>query len=352
MRQKSSLQPWFSHQHHFCDIQGRSSCHYPCRWLNGDSQHFERTLLKFACRYHSIWTPQAGISLWFTKQMVELGSSIRKFDLWEWSFEWSPNHIFLNIIATTVANSTKTDHTTLSPHKWRIWMADWSSQCMAGSTGYNWKPDLVLVSNMITSCNEITWLSLKVIGEYSKESFQLVSHIRRTINTKAYLVMVDQPWRQFVLGLSLANEELWVHFYDHSSGLISLPFNIHAEPDSFLYVISGLVFGICSCISFDMTIEISPPPINSCRWVIAKSPPTESGPSTTAREFQGSTPGCPGLDPHPYPHDTPTPTPQGGGHSCGCQGADPSGVDPRVWHLPLDHTVQVYNIFIIIYYTR
>ena len=45
---------------------------------------------------------------------------------------------------------------------------------------------------------------------------------------------------------------------------------------------------------------------------------------------------------------TPTPTPQGGGHSHGCQGADPSGVDPRVWHLPLDHTVQVYNIFIII----
>ena len=72
----------------------------------------------------------------------------------------------------------------------------------------------------------------------------------------------------------------------------------------------------------------------------------------STREFQGSTPGCPGLDPHPYPHDTPTPTPQGGGHSHRCQGADPSGVDSRVWHLPLDHTVQVYNIFIIIYYTR
>ena len=78
----------------------------------------------------------------------------------------------------------------------------------------------------------------------------------------------------------------------------------------------------------------------------------KSSSTLSCREFQGSTPGCPGLDPHPYPHDTPTPTPQGGGHSCGCQGADPSGVDPRVWHLPLDHTVQVYNIVIIIYYTR
>ncbi|KIM61613.1 hypothetical protein SCLCIDRAFT_83128, partial [Scleroderma citrinum Foug A] len=84
------------------------------------------------------------------------------------------------------------------------------------------------------------------------------SHIGRTMDTKVYLVMVDQPWRHFVLGLSLANEELWVHFYDHSGGLISLPFNIHAELDSFLYIISRLVFGICSCIGFDMTIKISP----------------------------------------------------------------------------------------------
>jgi len=152
---------------------------------------------------------------------------------------------------------------------------------MAGSTGYNRKPDLVLVSNTITSCNEITWLSPKVIGEYSKESFQPASHIRRTMDTKVYLVMVDQPWRRFVLGLSLANEELRVHFYDHSGGSISPPFNIHVEPDSFLYIVGGLVFGIHSCISFDMTIKISPLPINSHRQVTAKSPPAKSGPSAT-----------------------------------------------------------------------
>ena len=104
--------------------------------------------------------------------------------------------LFLNTIATTVANSTKTDRTTLSPHQRHIWMADWSSQCMAGSTGYNQKPDLVLVSNMIMLRDEITWLSPKVIGEYSKESFQPASHIGRTMDMKAYLVMVDQPWRR------------------------------------------------------------------------------------------------------------------------------------------------------------
>ena len=54
------------------------------------------------------------------------------------------------------------------------------------------------------------------------------------MDTKAYLIMVDQPWRCYVLGLSLANEEVCVHFYDHSGGAISPLFNIHAEPDIFL----------------------------------------------------------------------------------------------------------------------
>ena len=206
--------------------------------------------------------------------------------------------LFLNTIATTVGNSTKTDHTALSPCQQHIWMVDWSSQCMAGLTGYNQKPDLVLVSNMITSHNKITWLSLKVIREYSKESFQPASHIGRTMDTKVYLVMVDQPWRHFVLGLSLANEELWVHFYDHSGGLISLPFNIHAELDSFLYIISRLVFGICLCIGFDMTIKISPPPINSHRQVTGKSPPTESGPSATGHPLWVLTSPQPQSPPH------------------------------------------------------
>jgi len=173
--------------------------------------------------------------------------------------------LFLNIIATAVANTIKTDDTNLLSRRQCIWMADWSSQCMTGSTGYNQKPDLVLISNTIASCDEITWLSPKVIREYSRESFQPASHIRKTMDMKAYLVLVDQSWRHFVLRLSLANDKLWVHFYDRSSGLISPPFNIHVELDSFLYILSRLVFGICSCIGFDMSIKISPPPINSRR---------------------------------------------------------------------------------------
>ena len=78
---------------------------------------------------------------------------------------------------------------------------------MTGSTGYKRKPDLVLVSSAITLRDEVTWLSPKVVGEYSREPFQPASRIGKTMDTKAYLVMVEQPWRRFVLELSLANDE-------------------------------------------------------------------------------------------------------------------------------------------------
>ena len=41
------------------------------------------------------------------------------------------------------------------------------------------------------------------------------------MDTKAYLVLVDQPWRRFVLGFSIANSELRVHLDDHSGVAIS-----------------------------------------------------------------------------------------------------------------------------------
>ena len=106
--------------------------------------------------------------------------------------------LFFNTISTAVAN-TKIDHATPLPCQRHVWMVDWSSQCLTGLTGYNWKPDLVLVSNLVVLCDEVTWLSPKVVGEYSKESFQLASHMGKTMDTMTYLVMVS--WiNRFSLG--------------------------------------------------------------------------------------------------------------------------------------------------------
>ena len=94
---------------------------------------------------------------------------------------------------------------------------------MPGSIGYTRKPDLAPIDKGTISHDEITcqWLSPKVIAEYTKETFQPASRLGKTMDTKAYLVLVDQPWRRFVLGLSIANGELRVHLYDHSGVAIS-----------------------------------------------------------------------------------------------------------------------------------
>ena len=67
--------------------------------------------------------------------------------------------------------------------------------------------------------------------------------------------------------------------------------------------------------------------------------------SLITREFQGSTPRCPG----PNPRNTHTHTPKGAGHSHGCRGADPSWVYPGVG--PSHSQVHREQYIITIYYT-
>lgn len=126
--------------------------------------------------------------------------------------------LFFNSISEAfTANRAQAGHDV--PHR-RQWLSNWSKTSLPASTAYPHMPDLVLIDNSAVSHDEITWLSPKVIAEYTKETFQPASRIGNTMDTKARLVLVDQPWRRFVLGLSIANSELRVHFYDHSGGAI------------------------------------------------------------------------------------------------------------------------------------
>ena len=141
-------------------------------------------------------------------------------------------------------------------------MSHWSSRPIPGSSGgYQQKPDLILVNEATTTFNEVTWQSPKVIGEYTKESFQPAKHLGKTMDLKAYLVFLEQPWRWFVLGLSICSaEELHVHFYNCCGSTVSLPFSIHKEPLSFVYILSAISFGCHSGIGFDTTMQIQPLP--------------------------------------------------------------------------------------------
>ncbi|KIO09339.1 hypothetical protein M404DRAFT_21903 [Pisolithus tinctorius Marx 270] len=170
--------------------------------------------------------------------------------------------LFLNAIGT----AAKSTMPSLSSKPQRQWMADWSRTSLRGSTGYSRKPDLILVDNTPVSLDEITWLSPKVIAKYSKESFKPASRLGKTMDTKAYLTLVDQPWRRYVLGLSITDSELLrLHFYDHSGGAISPSINIHTDAEVFIYIVCAVAFGSRSTLGFDSTIEISPHPAHSCK---------------------------------------------------------------------------------------
>ncbi|KAI5991758.1 hypothetical protein F5J12DRAFT_897447 [Pisolithus orientalis] len=104
------------------------------------------------------------------------------------------------------------------------------------------------------------------------------------MDTKAYLTLIDQPWRCYVLGLSITDSKLLqLHFYNHSGGAISPSINIHTDAEVFIYIICAVAFGSHSTLGFDSTIEISPHPAHSCKCtalVIPLSPfPSPAMPS-------------------------------------------------------------------------
>jgi hypothetical protein len=84
------------------------------------------------------------------------------------------------------------------------------------------------------------------------------STIAKTIDSKAYLLLRRQPWRRFVLLLSVCNgyRDLRVHLYDHSGGIVTPCINIDRDPDRFLHTFSCIVFGGLECIGYDPTISI------------------------------------------------------------------------------------------------
>ncbi|KIM59395.1 hypothetical protein SCLCIDRAFT_27348 [Scleroderma citrinum Foug A] len=154
---------------------------------------------------------------------------------------------FLNTVSTAVKHKLHTSKTKSE------------SNCIMPSTyRYDHKPDLVLLENELVPCNEILWKSPKVLAKLTRESFTPTARIARTLDTKAYLIMIEQPWRRFVLALSFSKFELRLHYYNCSGGSISPPFHLQHDPQEFLFILTCVVFSPHSCIGFDDTINILP----------------------------------------------------------------------------------------------
>ena len=169
---------------------------------------------------------------------------------------------FLNTISMAVKHKLHTSETKVELSRiftaHRCWMADWLDRIMPSTYCYDRKPDLILLENELVPRDEISWKSPKVLAELMRESFTPTARIARTLDTKAYLIMIEQPWRRFVLTLSFSKFELHLHYYDHSGGSISPPFHLQCDPQEFLFILTCVIFSPHSCIGFDDTINILP----------------------------------------------------------------------------------------------
>ena len=97
-----------------------------------------------------------------------------------------------------------------------------------------------------------------MVAELTNTIFSKARNAKNTLDSKAYLMMKHQPWRRFVLLLSFcySYRELCVHIYDHSGSIVSPPFHIEKDKDTFLRIFSYIIFGNDECIGFDATTKI------------------------------------------------------------------------------------------------
>ncbi|KAG2739035.1 hypothetical protein P692DRAFT_201730204 [Suillus brevipes Sb2] len=107
---------------------------------------------------------------------------------------------------------------------------------------------------------ELHWNTILIVAELTTTSYTPSIPAGKTLDTKAWLIFREQPWRHFVLSLSFSNNyrELRVHVHDHSGGIVTPEINIHENPDAFKYIMACIVFGRRDCIGFDLTITINP----------------------------------------------------------------------------------------------
>ncbi|KAG2352398.1 hypothetical protein BDR07DRAFT_1384318 [Suillus spraguei] len=134
----------------------------------------------------------------------------------------------------------------------RVWSGAYSTTPIKGDDTLR-KPDIILSDEP-----DPGWAGVKVAVEVTSSKYRLGQRVTKSLDTKAYRILKHQPWRRFVLMLSLCHNyrELRVHVYDHSGSAVSPPFHIVRQKDKFLKILSSIVFGNGECIGFDMTMDI------------------------------------------------------------------------------------------------
>ena len=170
---------------------------------------------------------------------------------------------FLNTLSATVLQhlnerdgTAGTDLRAVAAHRW--WYGDFSVKKLDSvddEPRWSRKPDLILLEGSQDG-TPITWRSPRAIGEFTHSKLAANITLIKTLNTKAYLLLSSQPWRHYVLGLSFANFQMRIHFFDRSGAQISSPLNFHRDFQVVADIIHMFAHADRALLGYDPTIDM------------------------------------------------------------------------------------------------
>ncbi|KAJ6612801.1 hypothetical protein B0H10DRAFT_1881741 [Mycena sp. CBHHK59/15] len=101
------------------------------------------------------------------------------------------------------------------------------------------------------------WVDIMIHGELKSSASGKTQSIVQLMNG-AYLLFSSQDNRRFLISLSIIGYDIRVVIFDRAGMAVAKPFNIHQDPESFIRVLTGLMFANDPAVlGYDTTIKVT-----------------------------------------------------------------------------------------------
>ncbi|KAG1801846.1 uncharacterized protein BJ212DRAFT_1304991 [Suillus subaureus] len=138
-----------------------------------------------------------------------------------------------------------------------IWSSQFCNTPILDDTNVQ-KPDVILVDCNLHNLS-LRWSNIITCMEYTESELDSSIPLYYGSSTKGYLLMQEQPWRQFILIFTITNNLLHLHYFDHSGLIISHPINILKNPVHLLKVLNTLTLAHTNNLGYNPTMHMCDP---------------------------------------------------------------------------------------------
>ncbi|KAG2046081.1 hypothetical protein BDR06DRAFT_1015037 [Suillus hirtellus] len=139
----------------------------------------------------------------------------------------------------------------------RIWSSQFSNTPVPDDTNAQ-KPDIILVDCSLRNLS-LRWCNIITCIEHTESELNSTIPLYWGSTTKGYLLMREQPWRRFILVLTIACNKLRLHYFDRSGLIISRPVSILTNSVRLLEVLNTLTLVHTNTLGYDPTMHMCDP---------------------------------------------------------------------------------------------